>query len=248
MTYSLVLHALEPKPTRQELEEITVGVPGISRVDAAAMANDWFGIVAKGLHEEDARAFQSNLRGKGIASEVVADFDIPALHPDFRCQRIDLDGDSITLTTAMNRRQVRGRAELVFVAAGFVDKDKLVTKSELHFETRSADGSRYNGLVERNVRSFEEKNFFRVDLFFASEPHRVSLEIEKDTVMFHGDRHLRLKSLTELTVLMLDLQALIPPERMNRGLRELSRETLYPTMHAYEEELRWEFHRLGAKG
>jgi hypothetical protein len=35
---------------------------------------------------------------------------------------------------------------------------------------------------------------------------------------------------------------------MNRGLRELSTETLYPSLQAYEEEIRWAFYRLGAKG
>ncbi len=247
MSHSLLLHSLEPKPTRQELEEISAKVPSIARADCAQILNDWFGIVTSGLPFDDARSFQDALRAKGIATDVVADLDIPALHPDFRCQRIDLDASSITLTTAMNRRQVRGRSELVFVAAGFVERERMTAKSELQIETHG--GSRtYDVPVVKNVWSFEEKTYFRIDLFFTNDPHRVSLEIEKDTVMFHGEHPLRMKNTTGLTVLMCDLQTLIPPDRTNRGLRELSTETLYPSMHAYEEELRWAFYRLGAKG
>jgi hypothetical protein len=248
LSFSLLLHALDPKPTRQELEEISAQVPSVARADAAAILRGWFGIVASRLPLEDARAFQSGLAGKGIAADIVPDRDIPALHHDFRCQRIDLDDSSITLTTAMNRRLVRARGELVFVAAGFVERERMVTKSELQIETRGSARGTYNVPVFKNVRSFEEKTCFRIDLFFTNEPHRVSLEIEKDTVMFHGDHHLRLKHTTGLTVLMCDLQALIPPERMNRGLCELSTQTLYPSLQTYEEEIRWAFHRLGAKG
>ena len=248
MSFSLLLRTLEPKPDRKTLEEITVSVPSIARADAAGILRGWFGIVASRLSLEDARAFQNGLAGKGIAAEVVADIDIPALHQDFRCQRIDLDEASINLTTAMNRRQVRDRGKLVFAAAGFVERERMVTKSELQIETRGGTRGSYNVPVFKNVTSFEEKTCFRIDLFFTDDPHRVSLEIEKDTVMFHGDRPLRLKNTTGLIVLMCDLQAFIPPERMNLGLRELSTETLYPSLQTYEEEIRWAFHRLGAKG
>ena len=103
-------------------------------------------------------------------------------------------------------------------------------------------------MEDRNVLRIEEKRFFRIDFFFSSEPCRVSLEIEKETVFFYGDRSIRMKNKLDLTVLMVDLQALLPPERMNRSLRELSLTQVYPRMRAYEEELRWAFYRLGAQG
>lgn len=248
MSFSLLLQALEPKPTRQELEEITARVPSVARADAAGILRGWFGIVSSGLPFEDAKAFQTGMRTLGCETDIVPDREIPALHHDFRCQRIDLDGSSITLTTAMNRRQERSRDELVFAAAGFVDRERLVTKSELQIETRGGSRGRIHVPVFKNVNSYEEKTCFRIELFFTNGPHRVSLEIEKDTVMFHRDRPLRLKNPTGLTVLMCDLRALIPPERTNRGLRELSTEALYPSLQTYEEEIRWAFHRLGAKG
>lgn len=248
MKYTLLLRSLDPKPTRRELEEISVNVPSVARADCSGIFRDWFGIVTSGLSAEDAQAFQSALRAGGFATDIVPDFEIPTLHPDFRCQRVDIGESTLTLTTAMNRRQQRDIGDLVFIAAGFVEKEKMVTNFELEFETRGGSHGRYDALVQKRVTNFEGKSYFRIDLFFSTGPHRVSLEIEKDTVMFFGDRPLRLKNTTELTVLMVDLQKLIPPERMNLGLRELSQNALYPTMHAYEEELRWMFYRLGAKG
>jgi hypothetical protein len=35
---------------------------------------------------------------------------------------------------------------------------------------------------------------------------------------------------------------------MTYSLRELSTTDIYPSMRAYEEEIRWAFYRLGAKG
>ena len=72
--------------------------------------------------------------------------------------------------------------------------------------------------------------------------------MDKDSVITYGGRPIRMKNRTELTVLLVDLGSLLPPERMNRGLRELSTEALYPSLQAYEEEIRWAFCRLGAKG
>ena len=248
MKYSLLLHSLDPKPSRNQLEEISVNVRSIARADCAFLVDDWFGIVASGLPLAEAEDFQAGLRGAGIGTDVVADADIPALHDDFRCQRIDLDGGEITLSTSMGRRYPRKKGDLVFASAGFVDKEKMEHKTELQLETRGGHNGRYTIPVNKTVMKMEEKRFFRIDLFFTAAPYRISMEFEKDSVIFYGDRQIRMKNKLDLTVLMVDLQSLLPPERMNRSLRALSLTEVYPRMRAYDEELRWAFYRLGAKG
>lgn len=248
MNYSLVLHALEPKPDRKALEQITDNVPSIARADAAGILWGWFGIVSSGLPIEDAQAFQAVLRTLGCETDIVPDGEIPSLHHDFRCHLIDLTAESIILTTAMNRRQVRGRDEFVFAAAGIVERERPVSDYEMQTEVRRAQGVRYVVKVDKLVTKTVEKDYFRIDLFFSHEPHRISLEMDKDSVITYGSRPLRMKNRTELTVLLADLKSLLPPDRMNRGLRELSTETLYPSLQTYEEEIRWSFYRLGAKG
>jgi hypothetical protein len=248
MTYSLVLRSLEPRLSRQELEEISVKVPGVARADCAFIAKDWFGIISSNLVLSDALKFQAGLRAKGCEIDVVADHEIPALHHDFRCQRIDLTGDEIILSTSMGKRYPRKRSDLVFASAGLLDQEKAGRTTEMQTEVRFTDSGAYTAQVRKSVMKFEEKRFFRIDLFFGSEPHRISLEIDKQSVCFYGERHIRIRNTLDITILMVDLQSLLPPERMNRSLRELSTSHVYPSMHAYEEELRWAFYRLGAKG
>ncbi len=248
MSFSLLLHALEPKPDRKALEEITVEVPSIARADAAGILRGWFGIVSSGLSLEDAQAFHAGLRTLGCETDIVPDGDIPSLHQDFRCHLIDLTAETLILTNAMNRRQERGRDEFVFAAAGIVERERPVSDYEMQTEVRYFEGGAYTTQVPTRVSKTVEKDYFRIDLFFSREPHRISLEMDRDSVITYGGRPIRMKNRTELTVLLADLGSLLPPERMNRGLRELSTETLYPSLQAYEEEIRWSFHRLGAKG
>ncbi len=247
-TYSILLQSLEPRLTRRDLEEISTRIPSIARADCARIAEHWFGILVSGIGLQDALVFQGGLQQKGCESEIVEDRDVPALHDDFRCQRVDLHGDAIGLTTSMNRKQVRPKQELVFISCGFLEKERLVAKTELQLETRHTGNGSYTIPVRKTVRKLEEKSFFRIDFFFSSAPRRTSLEIDAETVMFYGERLLRIRNTTEILVLMVDLQSLLPPERMNRSLRELSTERLYPSLNAYEEELRWSFYRLGARG
>ena len=248
MSFSLLLHALEPKPDRKALEEITVDVPSIARADAAGILRGWFGIVSSGLSLEDAQAFHAGLRTLCCETDIVPDGDIPSLHQDFRCHLIDLTAETLILTNAMNRRQERGRDEFVFAAAGIVERERPVSDYEMQTEVRYFEGGAYTTQVPTRVSKTVEKDYFRIDLFFSREPHRISLEMDRDSVITYGGRPIRMKNRTELTVLLADLGSLLPPERMNRGLRELSTETLYPSLQAYEEEIRWSFHRLGAKG
>lgn len=248
MNFSLLLHALEPKPDRKALEEITVNVPSVARADAAGILRGWFGIVSSGLSIEDATAFQAGLRTLGCETDIVADGDIPSLHQDFRCHLIDLSGESIILTNAMNRRQERRRDEFVFAAAGIVERERPVSDYEMQTEVRYTQNGAYTYQVPTRVTKFVEKDFFRIDLFFSRKPHRISLEMDKDSLITYGGRPIRMKNRTELAVLLADLKSLLPPERMNRCLRELSTEPSYPSLQTYEEEIRWAFHRLGAKG
>jgi|AntRauTorckE6833_2_1112554.scaffolds.fasta_scaffold55559_1 hypothetical protein len=248
MPHSLFLHSLYPKPDRKALEEITVKVPSIARADAAGILNDWNGIVCSNLPLEDARAFQAGLRTLGVETDLIADRDIPSLHHDFRCQRIDLTDDEIILSTSMGRRYPRQRTDLVFIAAGLLDREKLGRATEMRTEVRYTDFGAYTTQVRKNVMKMEEKRFFRVDLFFGTDPHRISLEIDKESICFYGQNQIRIKNTHNLAGLMFDLQSLLPPERLNHSLRDLSIASPYPSMHAYEEEIRWAFYRLGAKG
>jgi hypothetical protein len=248
MSFSLLLRDLEHPPSRQQLEEISVHVPGISKADCAGFLEHWCGIVVSNLELSDAQSFQAALRGVGYETDLVLDRDIPSLHSDFRCQRLTITEHSILLTNAMGRSSNRPLQDLVFAAAGVVEKQKLVTKFRTEIETRYSDYGNYSVPVEKRYKQEADKIFFRIDLFFSTEPHRVSLEIDHESVLFYADRPMRLKDTLNLKILMTDLHALLPPDRVNTSIRQRSMDHTYSTMNAYEEEIRWAFYRLGAQG
>ncbi|MES2982863.1 MAG: hypothetical protein V4727_11165 [Verrucomicrobiota bacterium] len=247
MSFSLLLHEIEHPPTRQMLEELSLKVPGIAKADCAGFLEHWCGIVASNLELQDAQAFQAALRGAGYETDIVLDRDVPALHSDYRCQRIALTDQWILLSDAMGRSRNKPRNELVFAAAGVVEKQKLMTKFKLEIETREMGRSRYDALAEKRYKQEVDKIFFRIDLFFSTEPHRISLEIDHESVLFYATRPIRLKDTLNLKILMTDLHALLPPDRTNTSVRERSMDHTYSSMNAYEEEIRWAFYRLGAK-
>lgn len=248
MSFSLLLHNIERPPTRQLLEEISVKVPGIAKADCAGLLEHWCGIVASNLELQSAQVFQAALRTAGYETDIVLDRDIPALHSDYRCQRIGLSEQFILLTDAMGRSRNKNRNELVFATAGIIERQTLVTKFMVEHETPDTYYGDYISPVEKRVKQVANKTFFRIDLFFANEPNRISLEIDQASVLFYADRPMLLKDTLNLKILMTDLHVLLPPDRMNTSLRERSVDHTYTSMNAYEEEIRWAFYRLGAKG
>ncbi len=248
MSYSLLLRDLEHPPTRPQLEVISESVPGVAKADCAGFLEHWLGIVASNLELSDAQAFQLALRGAGYETDIVLDRDIPALHPDFRCQRIAFVENSILLTDAMGRHFQRSIGDLVFASAGMLERQKLVTQFRTETELRIYGEGAYTVPVEKRYKQEIDKTFFRIDLFFNQSPNRISLEIDANSVMFYADRSVRIKNALDLKILMTDLSMLLPPERMNTGLRERTLDLVYSSMNAYEEEIRWSFYRLGARG
>jgi hypothetical protein len=248
MSFSLLLRDIGHPPSRQQLEEISIRVPGVAKADCAGFLQHWHGIVVSNLDLCDAQAFQAGLRGAGYETDIVLDRDIPALHSDFRCQRFTLSEPLILLTNAMGKTLNKPRHEWVFAAAGFVERQALVTQFRVETEIRHTRYGNYSVPVEKRFKQPVEKTFFRIDLFFSSEPHRISLEIDHESVMFYADRPIRLRDSLNLKILITDLHASLPPERVNSCIRELSLDSSYSSMNAYEEEIRWTFYRLGAKG
>lgn len=247
MSFSLLLQHIEHPPTRQLLEEISLKVPGVAKADCAGFLEHWCGIVASNLEIHDARAFQAALRSAGYETDIVLDHEIPALHPDYRCQRIAISQDSILMTDAMGRSRDKLRKELVFASAGIIVRQTLVTKFRVEIETRYSSHGDYSVPVENRSKQPVDKTFFRIDLFFTNEPNRLSIEIDSESVFFYSDILMRLRDKLNLKVLMTDLSFLLPAERMNTSLRERSLDHTYSSMNAYEEEIRWAFYRLGAK-
>lgn len=242
-TFSLLQADLGQTIDREALEEASDSVASVARADCAGIRRNLFGIVVSGLPIEEANAFQVALERHGFATQVVADGEIPVLHEPFTIQRIDFNKDALAFTDMMGREQSRAVEDLVFVAGGFLTQSKLKTVHVM--ETGNPERGHRSLHVARLERQhrFEDVPEFRLDFFFASSPNRLRVSVSADSMMFFRERPVRLRDTALLLGAMMDLQELLPPERVGSGLKRTDTQNTYPSLRSYEEEIRWHFHR-----
>lgn len=241
-TYSLPQATLDQTIDRETLEEASDVVESVARADCAHIQRDLFGIVVSNLPLDEARAFQEELKRRGFPTDVVADDELPVLHEPFTIQRIDFDKDTLLFTDMMGRVQTRPMPDLVFVAGGFLTQNKL--KSALMMETDAVRGPQARQPRLEQQHRFQDVPEFRLDFFFWSSPNRLRASVSADSMMFFSGRPVRLRDTALLLGAMMDLQEILPSERVGSGLRRTDTKNFYPSLRSYEEEIRWHFHRL----
>ena len=249
-TYSLLQVSLDQTIDRESLEEASVVIPSVARADCAHLQRDLFGIVVSNLPFEEAKAFQAELKRRGFSTDVVADDELPVLHEPFTIQRIEIGAGVLVVTDAMGRMQTRLLDDLVFVAGGFLTKNTTKSTTGPEFGMWSPrPNSSPDSLSPAERRYFqEEMRLFQIDLFFWNAPNCLRASVSAKSTMFFQGRPLRLRDTALLLGAMMDLQELLPPERVGAGLRRSDTTTFYPSLRSYEEEIRWHFHRLTPRG
>lgn len=244
-TFSLLQESLAGKISREALEEASTSMRSIARADCARMSQDLFGIVVSGLPLDEANAFQASLKQHHFPTRVVADSEVPLLHEAFTIHRINITEAGLTFTDTMGRENHRPLADLVFIAGGFLSREKVVSK--MTFQTRDAwdrESPHFPRLESRKVS--EEFPEFRLDFFFSTAPHRLRATVSTEAMMFFRDRPVRPRDTALLLGAMMDLCDLLPPDRIGEGLKQPDTRTYYPSLKSYEEEIRWHFHGFKA--
>lgn len=245
-TYSLLLKSLDQTITRESLEEASDAAHSVARADCPRLLRENSGILVSRLPQDEARAFQAALAGRGYETEVVADAALPMLHESFQVQRVETREEVLVLTDSMGRERVRPLTDLVFIAAGFLNRIEF--KTELHqrldFRGHEGRGAGMPKLVTEREFKEETEQIFRMDFFFWAEPNRFHLHLTKETSIFHQGTPIRMKLRGAIDRMMSDLAKLLPPERLNRPMRDPSLPRVYPSPASYENEIRWHFHRL----
>lgn len=240
-TFSLLQESLAGKISREALEDASASVRSVARADCARMSQDLFGIVVSGLPLEEATAFQTALQQHGFPTRVVADAEIPLLHEAFTIQRIHISENGLTFTDTMGRETNRPLADLVFIAGGFLSREKVTSKMML----RARDPwEQYSSPLPRLESRKVEEEFpeFRLDFFFTTVPHRLRATVSAESMMFFHGRPLRTRDTALLLGAMMDLRELLPSDRIGEGLKQPDTRTYYPSLKSYEEEIRWHFH------
>lgn len=243
-TYSLLQISLDQTIERNTLEEASACVKSVVRADCAFIQRDLFGIVVSGLSFDDASAFHMALKRRGFGTEVVADSKIPVLHESFSIQRIVIKEGNLIFTDTIGREQSRSIEDVSLVVGGFLTQSRL--KKVLVVETHSParmHSFQHPAQLEQRQR-FQDVPEFRLDFFFRSSPTRLRASVSAESIMFFHGRPIRLRDTALLLGAMMDLQELLPPERVGQGLKRTDTKNVYPSLHSYEEEIRWHFYRL----
>lgn len=246
-TYSLLQVSLDQTVTRESLEEASDVIPSLTRADCVHLQRDLFGIVISNLSLEEATAFQAELKRRDFPTDLVADHELPVLHEPFTIQRIEIKGQALLFTDSMGREQVRTLDDLVFVAGGFLTREKMKVEKSVRLETKQSSEGTFNGFVSHRETTFEKIPEFRLDFFFCAAPNRLRASVSAEGTIFFRSRPLRLRDAALLLGAMMDLVELLPPERVGAGLKRPDTKNYYPSLRSYEEEIRWHFHRLSRR-
>lgn len=244
-TFSLLLKSLDQTITRESLEEASDAAASVARADCPRLLRENSGILVSHLPSEEAHAFHAALAGRGFDTEVVADAAIPALHETYQIQRVETREEVLVLTDSMGRERIRPLTDLVFLAAGFLNRIEF--KTEVHQKLEFGTG--YKGapqlVTEREFKE-ETEQIFRMDFFFWTEPNRFHLLLTNETSIFHQGAPIRMKLRGAIERMMSDLAMLLPPGRLNRPMRDPLFPRVYPSLASYENEIRWHFRQLKA--
>lgn len=243
-TYSLLQVSLDQTIDRKSMEEASTVVPSVARADCAYLQRELFGIVVSNLPLAEARIFQAELKRRGLLTEVVADSELPVLDQPFTVQRVAFKEDALVFTDTVGRGQSRPWEDLVLVTGGFMTQSKL--KTVLVMETGNPERPRalqHLARLEQQHR-FQEVPEFRLDFFFQTTPTRLRASVSAESIMFFHERPVRLRDTALLLGAMMDLQERLPPEKVGFGLKQTDSKNTYPSLHGYEEEIRWHFYRM----
>lgn len=240
-TYCLLQTELDQPIGINDLEEAADATAEITRLDCLGIYRDIHGVIVAGLSHADALAFQRVLAGRGIATIVLADEDLPVLHTSYQVQRIDRDGDTLLLTDAMGQVRELAVDALVFLAAGFFGKVEFKQSWDLRVDVDSSGESK----VVPVRKAWEEVELiFRLDLFSSREPHRLNFTLTKESALFHQGVRVRLRDRPGVAAFMTSMAGLLPEERLNSQLRHPDQAHVLRSQHLYENEIRWHFERF----
>lgn len=242
-TFSLLQISLDQMIGRDSFLETAEGTETVAKTDLVQHHRDLFGIVVSRLPHGDAVRMKAALDARGFPVEIVDDAELPPLPADFQVQRVETEGEWLRFTDSMGRVTSRALADLVFLSGGYLMRTRVKPGNVLNPNRGRQRGYGEDG-VERIYREEPEKEF-RIEFFFWTTPQRMKLSLIATNAIFVNGRHIQLHKEEDIATTVAEIRAVLPVERSNTGIR--SSKILYPSLHAYDEEIRWHFHRI-AKG
>jgi len=242
MPYALLQRSLDQTIDRESLEDAAATSHSIPRPDCAHLQKELFGIVVDNLDHDRALALQRELLGRNFPTDVVDQAQLPALNqPDSPGQSFQIKPQAFVAADLYGSEVEYPWDQFVFAAAGYI-----LRLRERPFQTHVEQSQMSRKIAVVSEYQVQHVPEFRFDLFFAMEPYRLQWIWDSDSIIRVNQEPIRLREHDKLVLVLRQLVGFLPAERLNSGVRKLNdgKYFVYPSVHAFEEEIIWSFYQL----
>lgn len=251
MPYAVVQQELEP-PQREVFCEALAASGAVTHTDVAIMGRNYFGILARGMSLEAARAFQAALAERNVPAEVVDQAELLPLPPSRRITRVACGPEFLTLCDLSGSEELLAWNQLAVLAAGQFTRHESKDIAPAPDYLRTAEGDIASMLLPTYPSSYSGPGSFspsmtppsRVDvvtrhliLNICTQQERFTLDSRETTYAGLGDR-IAGSSERNFILLLADLQKAATSAWLNRGFAGLVQDP--PSYVAYENNRFWQ--------
>jgi hypothetical protein len=249
--YAVLQTSLDQPITREALEAAVMATQTLAKPDCVRLQRELFGFVAEKLSQDDALGLQAALRARNFSTEVVDESELPVLPPPKHGKAIKLLETGVTLIDMYEHEEFYAKEQIVFAAGGRVLHLKDVPYQNMEWViTTGPRGSVHRGVEMVTEHRLDNVPEFRLELFCLAETTRLQWVVTKDALLRVNGAILKLRDHDQLDGALATLGSLLPPDRVNLGIKKAAagENFLYPSVHAFEEEIIWSLYRMARGG
>lgn len=215
-------------------------VPWLTKHDAHFLARDAFGVLVERLSFNEASSVQAILAEGGVDTEVVDQSEIPTLPQPKTLPRVDCLDEHLLVYDALNRPKPIDWSLIRVIAAGLVTITEIERTSRQRMHHVTPNGA---PIITTEFSSKERrKDRLIVEILVEAMPPRYRAQGDSLHYGYLGARQSSRAEDNFLTLLA-DLHDCAPDAVLSRGaeglLSEPQQTLLYPTRHAFDEEIAW---------
>ena len=249
MSFAVVQKSFEP-PTAEQLRRAFRRIASLTDFDAGRLTEDAYGILAERLTRDEAWTLHTALADEGIDTAVVDAATLPELGTAKRFDRCEITRKSFGPADALGRPQPIGWDHVVLVAAGRVSLRERRTVRGVGLAIKHG-GRRQVGprvVLTNTVRREVEHTTPVLDILIDIDPWRYQANGDEFRYTCLGERMQRDRA-ANFPLLVKELMARSPAAWANLGAKAIANDAsktyLYPSRHAFEEEMIWLLWRQG---
>ncbi len=247
MPYAILQRELVVPDVEQLKRAFSVS-PYLRDIDAQNAAHDAYGILLRGIDQENADALQAALTAEGIETELIRESALPTIATGKVTKRVEFRPGHLLAYDALDRVSEIAWTDIMFIAAGYVRTGEVrkhrSAKEEAQLRSTATAPVDEDGVLKPGD---EERYHMLLEIFLRDGSTRYSIAADEflfDCLGSEVSDDLALN----FVALIQRLVAQVPDAGMNRGAFKASQEPPelfpYPSRAAFNEEMTWMLWRI----